>query len=122
MDKVILEAIARGLPEYFPLADIAKYTRGIIGKSNISNLIYNGLGPAVHKVGRKRFIVKSELVEWMDLYFNGMEVVRNGSGNSGNGTTVCLSERAKDAIREARERAESAGGRGEEVDPSGDGR
>lgn len=120
MDKVMLEAIARELPEYFPLTEISKYTKGIIGKSHFSNLVYSGIGPAVHKVGRKRFIVKSEFVKWMDMYFNGMEVVRNGSGNSGNGTTICLSERAKEAIRAERERIEGSGGRVEAGDTSGD--
>lgn len=120
MDKVLIDAVAKGLPDFFPVSDVSRLTMGMVGQSNLSNLIYNGVGPVTHAVGRKRYLVKEEFIEWMEIYFNGMEVVRNGSGSSGNGATVRLSESAKEKIGEIRRRAEVQGDGAEGLDPAGD--
>lgn len=77
--QVVLDAIAKGLPEFFPRAAVTKLTNGLLSSKTLTNLNHHKQGPTPHYVGRKAVYMRDEFMEWLTDYYGGMNVYHDGT-------------------------------------------
>lgn len=70
--RELLDRIASGLPDYFPRADVGKWTNGLFSAGYLENLAVEGRGPKACFIGKKCVITKEAFMEWIErTYYQG---------------------------------------------------